>query len=768
MKGNILVVDDNPDNLSALEQILTADGYKVRTATNGEIALKVAGARPPDLILLDIIMPGMDGFEVCRRLKGNPSTAGIPVLFISALSETGDKLMAFESGGVDYVIKPFAEQEVLARVRTHLGLAATRRELLRANQELTREIKARKAAEEKYRIIFDQCAESIMIIDPESMGFVDFNTIAHSRLGYSRDEFAAMTFFNIIEGLSAEEMARHTGKILEMGYETFEGRDRTKSGEIRDVLVSARKLVLGGRPLVHCLGTDITERKRMENALRDSEKKYRMLFEGSKDAILVSDAAGRPLDINQAGVDLFCYTNEEYLALDPGKLYCHPEDGERIRQKLLSCGYADDYELAMKKKDGEKISVHLSTSVLKDGEGNISACLRIARDMTGHKKLEEQLLQAQKMESIGLLAGGVAHDFNNILTAISGYGQILRENISSGDVLLRESVTQVLKASERAAELTRGLLAFSRKQMNNPQPVHIDPLVFNTGKLIQRMIGEDIEFCTAFSDKKLYVMADAGQIEQVLMNLAANARDAMPHGGRLSISTKQVMIKEESAALYGLSAPGKYALISVSDSGAGIDKMSMGRLFEPFYTTKEVGKGTGLGLSIAYGIIKQHNGAIIVCSDAGLGTTFNIYLPLIDRCVADEVSEKLPAIAGGTETILVVEDEILVGEYLKSLLKNAGYRVMVAIDGEEAMTMFEEHDDISLVLSDVVMPKKNGVELLMEIKQRKPGIKVIFISGYSADFIQKMGIIGDGVDYIVKPFEKNQILMKIREVLDYK
>lgn len=228
------------------------------------------------------------------------------------------------------------------------------------------------------------------------------------------------------------------------------------------------------------------------------------------------------------------------------------------------------------------------------------------------------------------------------------------------------------------------------------------------------------------------------------------------------------MIKEESEALYGLSAPGKYALISVSDSGAGIDKMSMGRLFEPFYTTKEVGKGTGLGLSIAYGIIKQHNGAIMVCSDAGLGTTFNIYLPLIDRCVADEASEKLPAIAGGTETILVVEDEILVGEYLKRLLKNAGYRVMVAVDGEEAMTMFEEHDDISLVLSDVVMPKKNGVELLMEIKQRKPGIKVIFISGYSADFIQKMGIIGDGVDYIVKPFEKNQILMKIREVLNYK
>jgi nitrogen-specific signal transduction histidine kinase len=390
----------------------------------------------------------------------------------------------------------------------------------------------------------------------------------------------------------------------------------------------------------------------------------------------------------------------------------------------------------------------------------------LATDMTERKKLDVQFLQAQKMESIGLLAGGVAHDFNNILTAISGYGQILRDNIATDDALLRESITQVLKASERAAELTRGLLAFSRKQMINPQPVHIDTLIVNTGKLIRRIIGEDIEFCTEFSGKKLFVMADAGQIEQVLMNLATNARDAMPRGGRLSISTKRVMINGGSEALYDLSAPGKYALISISDSGTGIDKKSMGRLFQPFYTTKEVGKGTGLGLSIVYGIIKQHKGAVMVCSEAGLGTTFNIYLPLIDKCAGDEESEMPSAIAGGTETILVAEDEFIVGEYLKILLGKAGYRVMVAGDGEEALAMFEEHDDISLVLSDVVMPKKNGVEILMEIKKRKPGIKVIFISGYSAEFIQKMGIIEDGVDYIAKPFEKNHLLRKIREILD--
>jgi len=241
----------------------------------------------------------------------------------------------------------------------------------------------------------------------------------------------------------------------------------------------------------------------------------------------------------------------------------------------------------------------------------------------------------------------------------------------------------------------------------------------------------------------------------------------MPCGGRLSISTNQVMIHKGYEVLHGLAAPGEYALITVSDSGSGIDKESMGRLFEPFYTTKEVGKGTGLGLSIVYGIIKQHNGSVMVCSEAGLGTTFNIYLPLIDRYNADVESEKPPTIAGGTETILVADDELIVGEYLRSLLENAGYRVMVAVDGEEALAMFEEHDDISLVLSDLVMPKMNGVELFTAIRKRKPAMKVIFVSGYSADSIKKMGISEDHVDFIAKPFENSLVLLKIREALDY-
>jgi len=511
---------------------------------------------------------------------------------------------------------------------------------------------------------------------------------------------------------------------------------------------------------------DITELKHAEKLLMESEKKYRILFEESKDAILVSDPGGNLLDANQAAIELFGYTKEELFSLDPARLYYNPEDRKRLWQKLISSGFVNDYEAEMKRKDDEKIIVHLSISVIRDEEGKIFGHRGIAHDVTERRKLEQQLLQAQKMESIGLLAGGVAHDFNNLLTAISGYGQILNDSISADDELMRESIEQVLKAAERAAELTRGLLAFSRKQVINPKPVHIDAIISNTGKLIRRIIGEDIEFITAFSDKKLLVMADAGQIEQVLMNLATNARDAMPYGGRLLISTKQVVVREGSEAQHGLSKSGECALICVADTGPGIAKKSLDKLFEPFYTTKEVGKGTGLGLSIVYGIIKQHDGSVLVSSKPGKGTTFNIYLPLIEgRVVREEATMSAP-LAGGMETLLVAEDEEVVRVFLKRILEKAGYHVIVAGDGEEAVARFREHDDISLVLSDVVMPRKNGKEILAEIKKIKPEMKMIFISGYTADIMHQKGIIEEGVEFIPKPFAKNNLLQKIRAVLD--
>jgi len=544
-------------------------------------------------------------------------------------------------------------------------------------------------------------------------------------------------------------------------FEPIEAMVTCKDGSIRHIEFNFS--CVGERNLVTFI--DLTEIKKAEEVIRASEKKYRTLFEKSKDAIFIWDNKRRVIDVNHACIELFGYTKEEIL-VDLERLYCHQEEGKHFWQRLQKFGFISDYEVEMVKKDGERITVHLSMSVIKDDAGQISGYQGIIRDMTERKRLERQLLQSQKMESVGILAGGIAHDFNNLLTAISGYGQILLETLPEDDELSQESIGIVLKAADRAAELTRGLLAFSRKQLISPKPVHIDTLISDTGKLIKRIIGEDIEFSTNFSGKNLLLKADPGQVEQVLMNLATNARDAMPNGGRLSITTREVIVKDGSETLYDLPSPGKYAVISVADTGTGIDKMTLERIYDPFYTTKEVGKGTGLGLAIVLGIIKQHNGSVIANSEPGKGTTFDIYLPLVKGHAVKE-DAKIPARhAGGLETILVVEDDETVRMFMEKILERAGYKVIIAQNGEEAVVRFKAHDEISLVLSDLVMPKMNGREMQDEIRKIKPGIKVIFISGYSADVMQKKGMLEKGTEFITKPYKKNDLLQKIREILD--
>jgi PAS domain S-box-containing protein len=542
----------------------------------------------------------------------------------------------------------------------------------------------------------------------------------------------------------------------------FEAMATCKDGSIRHIEINLS--VIGERNLVAFV--DHTEIKRAQEVIRQSEKRYRRLFEKSNDTIFISDPERRIIDINQVGVELFGYSKEELFSLDLEKLYCNREDRDVLWQKLHRSGFLSDHEVEMQTKDGKKIIARISMSIVKDDAGQVSGYQGIIRDVTARKRLERQLLQSQKMESVGILAGGVAHDFNNLLTAISGYGQILLESIPENDELSQDSITHVLKAADRAAELTRGLLAFSRKQLISPKPVHIDTLISDTSKLIQRVIGEDIEFSTKFSGKKLLVKADPGQMEQVLMNLATNARDAMPHGGRLSVTTRQVVVKDGSQTLYDLPSPGKYALITVADTGMGIDKRTLESIFEPFYTTKEVGKGTGLGLAIVHGIIKQHNGSVLASSEPGKGTTFNIYLPLIESHAIKEESKISMLTVGGKETLLIAEDEEIVRMFVKNILERAGYKVIIADNGEDAVARFREHDDISLVLSDVVMPRKNGKEMLDEIRKIKPGVKALFISGYAADVIHNKGILEKDVDFMTKPYSKADLLRKIRIMLD--
>jgi PAS domain S-box-containing protein len=512
----------------------------------------------------------------------------------------------------------------------------------------------------------------------------------------------------------------------------------------------------------------VIQTAKTEDELRKSDYKYRALFEESKDVVYMSTLKGKFIDINPAGVELLGYSSkEELLQIDIIRdLYVHPSERKTFQNMLATKGYVKDYELEFKRKDGEHIIVLLTSTSVRDEGGKISAYRGIMRDITERKRLEQQLLQAQKMEAIGQLAGGVAHDFNNILTAIIGYGNLLKTELSQNE-LLSTYTAHILNSAERAANLTHNLLAFSRRQMINPMPVHVNNILNVLKSFLPRLIGEDIELSMLLSEKKLTVIADSSHIEQVLMNLATNARDAMPDGGRLTITTDQVELDEEFIMSHGYGNIGSYALISVEDTGHGMDRETKEKLFEPFFTTKEVGKGTGLGLSMVYGIIKQHNGYIDVEGEISKGTTFKIYLPLTESKEADKKPEGLPLLKKGTETILIAEDDIYVREFIKEILTEYGYKVLEAIDGKDAIRIFNAHmDTIQLIMLDVVMPKMDGKEVYNEIKKASPDTKVIFMSGYATDILYKKGIVEEGLIFISKPISPDELLFKVREVLD--
>ena len=380
------------------------------------------------------------------------------------------------------------------------------------------------------------------------------------------------------------------------------------------------------------------------------------------------------------------------------------------------------------------------------------------------EKLHAQLLQAQKMEAVGQLAGGISHDFNNILTAIIGYAHMLKMKLQD-DEKLSSFAGHILSLSDKAANLTQSLLAFSRKQIMNPKPVNINDIIRAFEKLLSRIIREDIEIRTVLSENAPIVMADNGQIEQVLMNLATNARDAMPEGGMLTVETATVDIDQGFIREHGYGKTGPHAVISVTDSGAGMDRKTREKIFEPFFTTKEVGKGTGLGLAMVYGIIKQHDGYINVYSEPGIGTTFRIYLPLIEGKAEEMKLEVIKPLETGTETILLAEDETAVREFTKKLLEEYGYTVIDAIDGDDAIGKYKLHKDkIQLLMLDVIMPNRNGSEVYRAIKEITPDIKVLFTSGYPAEHIN--GMIAEGSGFILKPGSPTELLKKIREVLD--
>ncbi|RLB17312.1 MAG: hypothetical protein DRG82_06910, partial [Deltaproteobacteria bacterium] len=431
-------------------------------------------------------------------------------------------------------------------------------------------------------------------------------------------------------------------------------------------------------------------------------------------------------------------------------------------------------EFSLKRKDGQIVYVESKSSVIYRDQKPV-AVLGIARDITRRKqaekekeKLQAQLNQAQKMEAIGVLAGGVAHDFNNLLTTIIGNADLALMDLQE-ETPVYHCIEEMRKAGKRAAALTRQLLAFSRKQTIQPEIVNLNEIIMESEKMLRRLIGEDIDFVTVYEEEPWHVCMDPGQVDQILMNLAVNARDAMPKGGKLTIETANVDLDERYFREHGVkSEPGQYIMVAVTDTGVGMDRETQARIFEPFFTTKGLGRGTGLGLSTTFGIVKQNNGLIWVYSEEGKGTTFKIYLPRSEKQSETSGQEKrpLPQIRG-TETILLVEDEEALRDLAKRMLGEYGYTVVFAGDGEEALKRADDHKDaIHLLLTDVVMPAMDGKELAEKLQSKRPEMKVLFMSGYTDNAVAHHGILDAGLNFIQKPFTAASLAQKVREVLD--
>ena len=879
----ILIVDDTADNLELLAVLLSNEGYRVLTATNGKEGFEVARRVCPNLVISDVSMPEMDGVEMSRLIRADAELSVIPVLLLSALRrDTKSIVDGLRSGAFDYLQIPYEPTYLLEKVKRLL--------------EVNRASIALRESEEKYRLLVEQAADGILIFDAQGK-LMEANSRACEMFGYSCDELVhrnlrefipaeelianPLRIQDLIDGktLLSERYARRqdgtlvlveiSAKMLEDGRMQAIIRDiteRKRTEELRSQLAaiveSSSDAIIGrsldgtitiwnkgaeetygysadeaiGRPIsilvppnrqdelpeilekirkgetirhyetkrlckdrklidvsitvspikeangnitgASVIARDITERKRAQEALRKSEERYREIVENANDIIYTHDLAGRFLSLNKAGERITGYSREEALNMNIADVVA-PECLEEARQMLLKKTRGEsltNYNLVIIAKNGQRVVLEINSRPVFE-KGGVACIQGIARDVTERKRTEEalrwteeQLRQSQKLEAIGRLAGGIAHDFNNLLTIITGYSDLVLRRLNKKDPH-REKIEEVKKAAQRAATLTHQLLAFSRKQVLQPKVLDLNSVTLDLSNMLERLLGDDVELVLNLKPDTLRVYADPGQMEQVLMNLVVNSRDAMPHGGEIIIRTENVKLDETYTKTRDVVKPGDYVMLAVSDTGIGMDPETEAHIFEPFFTTKERGKGTGLGLSTVYGIIKQSGGYIWVYSEVGIGTTFKIYLPQTrEEAEAPKAADKTFETSRGTETVLIAEDEAIVRTLTRSFLEEQGYKVLEAADGEEAIRVCREYggsgQQIHLLITDVVMPKMSVRELTEQIAASCPEISVLYMSGYTDDAIVHHGILDPETNFLEKPFTADELLLKVREILD--
>ncbi|MEM8933200.1 MAG: PAS domain S-box protein, partial [Acidobacteriota bacterium] len=610
--------------------------------------------------------------------------------------------------------------------------------------------------------LVEHSSDLLAILDGD--GRVDLvNPAVETLLGHRPDAFQGTLFVDYAH----EDDRPALGAVLgEPGGDSVEVRFRTATSEDDASEQDAAFVVLevatrrpregSGVDGVVVDARDVTERRQVREAIRESEARYRRLFEESREAILIGTIEGRILDINPAAIRLFGYrSKEEMLRLDIGRdLYWAPDDRERASAKFAAQGFLEDEELDLRSSDGRRLRVQESASPLHDADGALTGFHAVLRDITDQRRLEEQLRQSQKMEAVGRLAGGVAHDFNNLLTAINGYAELMLARMDDDDPQVG-AAEEIRKAGRRATDLTRRLLTLSRHQVVSPRQISLNRCVLDMEKLLQRVIGEDIHLRTQLDQDLPQIYADQGQVEQIILNLAVNARDAMPEGGAFELGTQQIRVPSETVP-FKIPVPGDYVMLEVRDTGIGMERKVREHAFEPFFTTKGQGHNTGLGLAIVYGIVKQSGGYIDIESREGEGAKISIVFPLQTPKKVDRPESTVSPRHGlprGSETVLLVEDETSVRTLVRQILELQGYRVLAARNAKAATALCEEHDaSPDLLLTDVVMPGRSGLALAEDLQQRYSDLKILFMSGYTDSHSGVKLLTQQKAAFLPKPF----------------
>lgn len=796
--GKILVVDDEVELKNILVESLNSQGYESVGVALGEEALTKLRDEPFDVVLTDLMMPGMDGITLVQEgLLIDPHLVCIVMTGQGTIQTAVD---AMKVGAFDYVLKPFRLQTLMPLLLRALNVRKMRLENLQLREtvaiyELAQTIALTLDSETVLDKLVDAVlkqtnADEVSVLLPVEDGKEELYVAAVRGPNRERLLGERVPLARTISGwvMRQRQPLMLEGAVNDQRFAPVCPHPEITSSisipmQVANKVVGTininavkrlRPFTLAQMKVLTILaGTAAAalESASLYTQVRRAEENYRSIFENAVEGIFQITPERKFITANPSLARILGYDSPEEIMTtitDVGsQLYVNPELANVVGKTLEVSGTVKGFEFEAYRKDQQKIWLSLNMRLVRDKRRRVLFSEGTVEDISERKHLEEQLRQSQKMEAIGQLAGGVAHDFNNLLTAINGYSSLALQRTNQ-DERIRSYLEEIRKAGDRAANLTRQLLAFGRKQMLKPLPLNLNDVVSDMNKMLRRLIGEDIRFEAKLDPALKKIKADPGQIEQVLVNLVINSRDAMPQGGSLMLETRNFEVDHEYVRKHLGVPAGSYVMLAVSDTGCGMNSETKARIFEPFFTTKDKGKGTGLGLSTVYGVVKQSGGNIWVYSEPGKGTTIKVYLPQLNT--PEETPEIRPvetSAPAGSETILLVEDEDVVRGLARQILEQAGYKVLDASGGEEAIRLCRERSEpIHLLLTDVVMPETSGREIAQRLTSLRPATRVLFMSGYTDDAIVHHGVLDSGVEFIQKPFTPMALAKKVREVLD--